>query len=184
MFFRGFSGFPLPFYGIVMQPVFPASFCPMGGNTHERHPTRRTRRPGRYPETPVPGEPAARGREAGGIKYTDAEILEIIADDQRPVYVFAPEGQVLGYVFCVFEETNETDSLRPVRTLYIDDLCVDETARGQHIGQRLYDRAVRLARDSGCARVTLHAWNFNEKAFGFYRKLGMAPLYTTMEQRL
>ena len=122
--------------------------------------------------------------KSGGIKYTDAEILEIIADDQRPVYVFAPEGQVLGYVFCVFEETKETDSLRPVRTLYIDDLCVDETARGQHIGQRLYDRAVRLARDSGCARVTLHAWNFNEKAFGFYRKLGMAPLYTTMEQRL
>ena len=122
--------------------------------------------------------------KSGGIKYTDAEILEIIADDRRPVYVFAPEGQVLGYVFCVFEETKETDSLRPVRTLYIDDLCVDETARGQHIGQRLYDRAVRLARDSGCARVTLHAWNFNEKAFGFYRKLGMAPLYTTMEQRL
>lgn len=122
--------------------------------------------------------------KSGGIKYTDAEILDIIADDQRPVYVFAPEDRVLGYVFCIFEETRETASLRPVRTLYIDDLCVDETARGQRIGQRLYDRAVRLARDSGCARVTLHAWNFNEKAFGFYEKLGMSPLYTTMEQRL
>ncbi len=120
----------------------------------------------------------------GGIKYTDDEILDILADDSRPVYVFAPAGQVLGYVFCVFEETKETASLRPVRTLYIDDLCVDETARGQHIGQRLYDRAVRLARESGCARITLHAWNFNEKAFGFYEKLGMTPLYTTMEQRL
>lgn len=120
----------------------------------------------------------------GGIKYTDREILEIIADDRRPVYVFAPGDRVLGYVFCVFEETKETASLQPVRTLYIDDLCVDETARGQRIGQQLYDRAVRLARDSGCARVTLHAWNFNEKAFGFYEKLGMTPLYTTMEQRL
>ena len=122
--------------------------------------------------------------KSGGIKYTDREILEIIADNRRPVYVFAPEDQVLGYVFCVFEETAETSSLRPMRTLYIDDLCVDETARGQHIGQRLYGRAVQLARDSGCARVTLHAWNFNEKAFGFYEKLGMSPLYTTMEQRL
>ncbi len=122
--------------------------------------------------------------KSGGIKYTDDELREILADDARPVYVFAPEDQVLGYVFCVFEETKETPSLQPVRTLYIDDLCVDKTARGQHIGQRLYDRAVRLARDSGCARVTLHAWNFNEKAFGFYEKLGMAPLYTTMEQRL
>lgn len=122
--------------------------------------------------------------KSGGIKYTDAELREILADDARPVFVFAPADRVLGYVFCVFEETKETASLRPVRTLYIDDLCVDETARGQRIGQRLYDRAVRLARDSGCARVTLHAWNFNEKAFGFYQKLGMTPLYTTMEQRL
>ena len=122
--------------------------------------------------------------KSGGIKYTDAELREILADDSRPVYVFAPGDQVLGYVFCVFEETKETSSLRAIRTLYIDDLCVDETARGQHIGQQLYDRAVRLARESGCARVTLHAWNFNEKAFGFYEKLGMTPLYTTMEQRL
>ncbi len=122
--------------------------------------------------------------KSGGIKYTDAEILEIIGDDRRPVFVFAPEDRVLGYVFCVLEETKETASLRPLRTLYIDDLCVDETARGQHIGQRLYQRAVQLARDSGCARVTLHAWNFNEKAFGFYEKLGMAPLFTTLEQRL
>lgn len=122
--------------------------------------------------------------KSGGIKYTDAELLDILSDDSRPVYVFAPSDQVLGYVFCVFEEIRETTSLRPVRTLYIDDLCVDETARGQHIGQRLYDRAVQLARDSGCDRVTLHAWNFNEKAFGFYEKLGMTPLYTTMEQRL
>ena len=122
--------------------------------------------------------------KSGGIKYTDAELREIISDDTRPVFVCAPADRVLGYVFCVFEETRETLSLRPVRTLYIDDLCVDETARGQQIGRRLYDRAVRLARDSGCQRVTLHAWNFNEKAFGFYEKLGMTPLYTTMEQRL
>lgn len=120
----------------------------------------------------------------GGIKYTDTELRDIIADDTRPVFVYAPDGPVLGYVFCIFEETKETSSLRPVRTLYIDDLCVDETARGQQIGRKLYDRAVQLARDSGCDRVTLHAWNFNEKAFGFYQKLGMTPLVTTMEQRL
>ena len=121
---------------------------------------------------------------SGAIKSTDDELRLILADDSRPVWVYAPEGEVLGYVFCVFEETRETPSLRPVRTLYIDDLCVDEAARGQHIGRLLYDRAVQAAREGGCSRVTLHAWNFNEKAFGFYEKLGMTPLYTTMEQRL
>ena len=122
--------------------------------------------------------------KSGGIKYTDAELLAIFPDDARPVFVCVRSGRVLGYVFCVLEETRETSSLRPVRTLYIDDLCVGETARGQHIGQQLYDRAVQQARESGCGRVTLHAWNFNRNAFGFYEKLGMKPLYTTMEQLL
>ena len=122
--------------------------------------------------------------KAGGIKYTDGELRDILRDDRRPVLVCAPEGRVLGYAFCVLEETKETPSLRPVRTLYLDDLCVDEPARGQHIGKALYDAAVRLARESGCSRITLHAWNFNRQAFGFYEKLGMTPLYTTMEQRL
>lgn len=122
--------------------------------------------------------------KSGGIKYTDAELRQLLSDDRRPVYVFAPEGEVLGYVFCILEETAETTSLRHVRTLYIDDLCVDKAARGQHIGRLLYDRAVAAARELGCSRVTLHAWNFNQKALGFYEKLGMTPLVTTMEQRL
>ncbi len=32
-----------------------------------------------------------------------------------------------------------------LRTLYIDDLCVNESCRGQHIGQALYQEALALA---------------------------------------
>ncbi len=122
--------------------------------------------------------------KSGGIKYTDSELASLLEDAGRPVYVWVEGGQILGYVFCVFEETRETASLRPVRTLYIDDLCVDEGARGRGIGSGLYRRAVEAAAEAGCDRVTLHAWNFNEKAFAFYEKLGMQPLVTTMEYRL
>ena len=123
--------------------------------------------------------------KAGGIKYQDAELLDIFQDDTRPVFVCVNAGStVLGYAFCIFEQTKETASLRPVRTLYLDDLCVDETARGQHIGRRLYNHVVDFARQQGFDRVTLHAWNFNRDAFGFYEKLGMTPLVTTMEHRL
>ena len=122
--------------------------------------------------------------KSGGIKYTDDELLEIIRDNDRPVFVCAEDGKVLGYSFCILEETRETTSLRPVRTLYLDDLCVDEAARGRHIGTMLYERSIKAARDMGCQRLTLHAWNFNTAAFGFYEKLGMTPLVTTMEQWL
>lgn len=122
--------------------------------------------------------------KSGGIKYTDGELLEIIGDDERPVFVCAEGGKVLGYSFCVLEETRETTSLRPVRTMYLDDLCVDAEARGRHIGTMLYQRSLDAAREMGCQRLTLHAWNFNNAAFGFYEKLGMTPLVTTMEQWL
>ena len=122
--------------------------------------------------------------KAGGIKYTDQELLDIIPDDSRPVFVCAEENRVLGYAFCILEEGRESTSLHPVRTLYLDDLCVDESVRGRRIGRQLYDRVLQAARELGCSRVTLHAWNFNEKAFGFYEKLGMNPLYTVMEQEL
>ena len=123
--------------------------------------------------------------KSGGIKYTDQELLSILPDDNRPIFVCVDDqNAVLGYAFCILEETPETTSLHPVRTLYLDDLCVDERARGRHIGSLLYDRVLQAARDMGCNRVTLHAWNFNQDAFGFYQKLGMTPLYTTMEQKL
>ena len=120
--------------------------------------------------------------KSGGIKYTDEELLSIFQDDLRPVFVCVEDSRLLGYAFCILEETKETTSLRPVRTLYLDDLCVDQHARGRHIGTLLYDQVLRTAREEGCARVTLHAWCFNEKALGFYEKMGMKPLYTTMEQ--
>lgn len=122
--------------------------------------------------------------KSGGIKYTDQELLALLPDDSRPIFVCEENGAVMGYAFCILEETAETTSLHPVRTLYLDDLCVDESARGRHVGSLLYERVLRAARELKCDRVTLHAWNFNEKAFGFYQKLGMTPLYTTMEQKL
>lgn len=122
--------------------------------------------------------------KSGGIKYTDEELLSIFQDPRRPVLVALDREQVLGYAFCIFEETAETTSLRPVRTLYLDDLCINESRRGEGLGRRLYDEVIRLAEAAGCDRITLHAWNFNQKAFRFYEKLGMTPLVTTMEQRL
>ena len=63
----------------------------------------------------------------GGRKYSDSELLRIFADDRRPVLVAVQDGQVRGYAFCIYEETPAGSSLLPMKTLYIDDLCVDES---------------------------------------------------------
>lgn len=49
------------------------------------------------------------------------------------------DGEVLGYAFCQITEVKDDRLLQDRKTLYIDDLCVDETARGKHIGSALFE---------------------------------------------
>lgn len=115
-------------------------------------------------------------------KYTDEELIGIIHDEERPVFVAADEqGLVMGYAFCVFQQYLNNNILTDIKTLYIDDLCVDENIRGQHIGKSIYDRVVRFARESGCYNVTLNVWSCNEPAMGFYESCGLNPQKVGME---
>ncbi len=121
---------------------------------------------------------------AGHKKYTDAELIKLFSDDSTPVYVYDLGGRVLGYVFCIYQLTDEGTSLCRRKTLYIDDLCVDSEARGRGVGKALYDFAVETAKKAGCDSVTLNVWDFNTGARAFYDKMGMKPLKTVMEQIL
>lgn len=120
----------------------------------------------------------------GAKKYTDGELVKIIRDDQRPVYVAVEGEQMFGYAFCVYETTEGSASQTDRKMLYIDDLCVDEACRGQRIGTRLYRHVLDTARNNGCFHVTLNVWRLNEPAMKFYEKCGMTPLKVIMEQVL
>jgi len=123
--------------------------------------------------------------KVGGRKYTPEELGDIIADDERPIFVHENVwGVVDGYVFCVYEYTEESPSVYAMKTMYIDDLCVDESLRGSHIGSALYEHAKCVAKESGCYRVTLHVWELNPGAKAFYERQGLKPLYTAMEDIL
>lgn len=120
-----------------------------------------------------------------GIKYEDDSLRELLADDQKPIFVADNErGSILGYVFCIIETTPETPHSYPIRTLFIDDLCVEEEQRGHQIGSKLFEYAKMFGQEIGCDRMTLHVWNFNQDAYLFYQKKGMYPLVTTMEYSL
>lgn len=121
----------------------------------------------------------------GTRKYTDEQLREIIQDDKRPILVAADENDnVLGYAFCVFEQHVNDNILTDIRTLYIDDLCVDETLRGQHIGKTLYESVLDFARKHQCYNVTLNVWSCNESAMKFYESCGLKPYKVGMEKIL
>ena len=118
-------------------------------------------------------------------KYTDEELLEIIADESLPIFVAADENDnVMGYAFCRFIQHVNNNILTDIKSLYIDDLCVDEEIRGQHIGTKLYDYVLDFARETGCYNVTLNVWACNESAMRFYEKRGLVPQKIGMEQIL
>lgn len=113
-------------------------------------------------------------------KYTDSELEELIKDDARPIFV-ADEDGVLGYAFCVIKETKNNNILTDIKTLYIDDLCVDENIRGKHVGTALYNYVKEYAKEIGCYNVTLNVWSCNESAQNFYERQGLKPQKTTLE---
>ena len=119
---------------------------------------------------------------AGKKKYTDEQLRELIHDDSRPIFVAVDDQErVLGYAFCIFQQHLDDNILTDIRTLYIDDLCVEETIRGQHIGKSLYEAVLAFARESGCYNVTLNVWTLNEGAMKFYEKCGLKPQKVGME---
>lgn len=120
----------------------------------------------------------------GTKKYSSDELKEIFACVNTPVFVYEDENGVQGYAFCILQDTPEDARLYARRSLYIDDLCVDAHMRGKGIGRKLYEHVTEFARQMNCDSITLNVWALNESAYSFYRKLGLSPLKTVMEQKL
>ena len=117
-------------------------------------------------------------------KYSAEELEAILADGETPVFV-CTDGQdrVLGHGFCIMEHTG-SHVLEEHTTLYIDDICVDEGARGRHVGKALFDHIRSFAMEKGCHNITLNVWTCNPGARAFYEKLGLVPYKTGMEMLL
>jgi len=118
---------------------------------------------------------------SGARKYSEADLALLLQDPSRPILIAEEQGQVAGYCFCMFQEVRDSSVLCDRKTLYIDDLCLDENVRGSGIAKALYDKACEFAREEGCQAVTLNVWCGNDRAMAFYEKMGMRPQKIGME---
>ena len=118
----------------------------------------------------------------GKSKYTDEELKILLQDSSRPILAAVDENDCMqGYAFCIFQQYKNHNIMTDIKTLYIDDLCVDETMRGKHIGRLLYNAALDYAREHGCYNLTLNVWSCNESAMKFYESCGLKPQKVGME---
>lgn len=134
------------------------------------------------------GEMHHRGRpdlfRAGAQKYNEADLLALLQDKTRPIFIAAEDGAVLGYGFCIHKVSKGDPVLTDYATLYIDDLCVDENCRGKHVGTALYGHILSYAREMDFDSVTLNVWTCNESAMKFYEACGLKPQKIGMETLL
>ncbi|MBQ4449443.1 MAG: GNAT family N-acetyltransferase [Prevotella sp.] len=113
-------------------------------------------------------------------KYTEQELEEILDDGDKPIFVY-DDGKILGHAFCQISEVKNHRLLQDAKTLYIDDICVDEQSRGRHIGKALYEYVYNYAKSIGCHNITLNVWEGNDSAYNFYKRMGMHIQKTGME---
>ncbi len=121
--------------------------------------------------------------KSSGSKYDHQQLAQLLNDPNQPVFVYEQDGQILGHLFCQFQEA-QGNVLEPVKTLFIDDLCVSSSARGQGLGEKFIDFARGYAKEQGCYNLTLDVWADNAGAVRFYERLGLEPQKMRMEEIL
>ena len=118
-------------------------------------------------------------------KYNAEEIEELLQDPKKPIFVYVDEsGNILGHAFCIEKQIIGDSVLTDIRTLYVDDICVDEAARGQGVGKALYEHVKQYAKENGFYNITLNVWEGNPGAKTFYEAMGLKPQKIGMEEIL
>ncbi|MBR2052408.1 MAG: GNAT family N-acetyltransferase [Bacteroidales bacterium] len=120
----------------------------------------------------------------GKRKYNEEDLLKIINDDTTPVFVCEENDDIKGYAFCVIQDLSRCDNLRPDKSLYIDDICVDENYRRHGVGKKLYEHVLQFAKEEKCFNITLNVWAKNPGAQAFYESMGMTVQKVCMEKIL
>ncbi len=120
----------------------------------------------------------------GALKYTPAQLEELLKDDGKPIFVCDDGGFVAGYCFCVLKAFRDHETFTDRTEFYIDDLCVDEGRRKQGIATALFDHTVAYARQHRYDAVTLNVWCGNDGAMKFYEKAGLKNRNILMEMKL
>lgn len=92
-------------------------------------------------------------------------------DYDRGLYDFfvaqTGDGRIIGMALYYFRYSTWKG-----KRLYMEDIIVTESMRGQGIGKRLFDVIVQEARASGSTGLMWQVLDWNTSAVSFYRKYG------------
>jgi GNAT superfamily N-acetyltransferase len=118
----------------------------------------------------------------GLARYEGLEAEVTMTDERLESALFGPrpyaetliaesEGQAVG--FALFFHSFSTFLAQP--GIYLEDLFVVESHRGQGIGRSLLAKLAEIAVERECGRLEWSVLDWNKDAIGFYERLGARP---------
>jgi GNAT superfamily N-acetyltransferase len=112
----------------------------------------------------------------------EEETIEILSGKRfQTIIATNEEDKAIGMAIYEVKERKGHKNLKDARTLWVEDIVVEEKQQGKRIGTRLMEELQKIAKKKKCIRIELNVWNFNTKAYEFYQKLGMNEQRTIME---
>lgn len=118
-------------------------------------------------------------------KYNGEELKSVLQNEETPVFVCVDESDIpIGHAFCIHKQVTGDSVLTDIKTLYIDDICVDSEWRGKSVGKTLYEYVTEYAKTHGFYNITLNVWCCNQSAMKFYEAMGLVPQRICMEKIL
>ena len=113
--------------------------------------------------------------------YTEARFLEAIKS--RSLYVAKLDGITLGYVSLKIRDYDWPGVVKR-KVMLVDELCVEETARGQGIGKTIMEDVHALAKAFRCTDLQLGVYPQNDDAVAFYQKCGFTIRSIDMQRKV
>lgn len=103
-------------------------------------------------------------------KFSVQKLTSELTNPNSEFYFAYTDDKILGYLKVNFAESQT--ELKDKNGLEIERIYVLKEFHGHKIGQILYDKAVKIARNYDLNYIWLGVWEENHRALNFYKKNG------------
>ena len=113
--------------------------------------------------------------------YPEDRFLEAVQN--RSLYVAKISGVAVGYVSLKIRDYNWPGVVKR-KVMVVDEICVEESARGQGIGKAMMEDVHALAKAFRCTDMQLGVYPQNDGAVTFYQKCGFTIRSIDMQRKV
>lgn len=105
-------------------------------------------------------------------------------DPHQLILIAKVDDQPIGYALAVVDYPDPSNDNGTEWCGLLDEVYVDESARGLGIGSKLIDSCMEWIRHLGAKRVKLQMYDWNDQARHVYEKWGFTPYAISFEKTM